>query len=399
MLTKLLDFTEVEKTSYAAILGVDPKIFSEWIVGSRSIPEIEREALASALGIKPEALLKDYSGAKEEDLAAVLPSIWYKLRSSEASSKDKEYTVLIRLLAHHINSFDRAQNDTGPTCDLLFATIQTKVDKQASAVEQGRAAARILRKELGLQNSKTGIGPLFRTYLRNKGMLIIECPITNSDVEGLCFYVGTGDGSRPTLFANSWGTTWFRRNFIVAHEVCHAIFDAAELDFRKGAEKGIAELRAQAFAQELLVPIEVLKHVSANINWRQLRAGDLAFLVSEIHVEDRAILKAAQDYALITDDEKTAYAELKTADALRTLSPHALSAAEFFKSSPPRDFIQPKSRVTTLTRPKLRLPVPFLQSVLEAWKQESISTGRAAQLLMIDDYDFRERFVEEPSED
>lgn len=80
---------------------------------------------------------------------------------------------------------------------------------------------------------------MFRGNLRNKGILVIESSAQDSILEGCSFYVGPSGAERPCVFANSYRTTWFRRNRILMHELAHAIFDVesdiATLDFEAGA--------------------------------------------------------------------------------------------------------------------------------------------------------------------
>ena len=95
--------------------------------------------------------------------------------------------------------------------------------------------------------------------LRTLGILVIESPV-KSAVEGCAFSVGSESGATPSVFANSYKSTWFRRNAVMMHEVGHAIFDLESeqisIDYKDESSDELKELRAQTFAQECLVPKE-----------------------------------------------------------------------------------------------------------------------------------------------
>ena len=54
--------------------------------------------------------------------------------------------------------------------------------------------------------------------------------------------------------------------------------------------------------------------------------------------------------------------------------------------------------MTSSTKRKLLLPVPYVKAVLEAVKAYSISVSRAAELLMIDENTFSSRFSDVAAE-
>ena len=119
--------------------------------------------------------------------------------------------------------------------------------------------------------------------------MVIETPAKESDIEGCSFFVGPAGKERPSIFANSYKSTWFRRNRVLLHELAHAIFDVesviASLDFESHAkaEDDILEKRADAFAQEALVPSNVLVHYLQRhgLKGEQLDAEGMAELVAE----------------------------------------------------------------------------------------------------------------------
>jgi Zn-dependent peptidase ImmA (M78 family) len=258
----------------------------------------------------------------------------------------------------------------------------------------------MFRESRGLNKGMTGLGEVFRGNLRSMGLLVVESPLPDASLEGFCFYVGSGASLRPCIFANSYRTTWFRRNVVLMHEVGHAIFDAesmgAALDFRDTPNPtDFTEERAQAFAQETLVPQELLRHAAQarGIKWQNLTRNQVAELVSVTHVEQKLILTASVDAGFITAGQEEDLASLSLEPLLSTISPHALTTHEFLNkigNDPIRLLVG--NRTTTLPSRTLRLPVSFVTHVLQACQQELISPSKAAELLMIDESTFERRF-------
>jgi hypothetical protein len=233
--------------------------------------------------------------------------------------------------------------------------------------------------------------------------MVIESPLPASLVEGISFFVGAYGQERPCIFANSHCSTWFRRNHVLFHELAHAVFDAqqsgAVLDFASGANEmhEISEPRAQAFAQECLLPFSVLRHAAQifGIDWNQLKAADLARLVAETHAEQKLVLSVAQDAGFIGPDRRAEYSYLDIGRELKELTKHALTTKEWVRAEGETARRISGKRTTTVPERPLMLPIPYINTVLEACKNAEISTGRAAELLMIDRVDFESRFGSE----
>jgi Zn-dependent peptidase ImmA (M78 family) len=168
------------------------------------------------------------------------------------------------------------------------------------------------------------------------GLMVVESPIPESRLEGCIFYVGAQSNDRPCIFVNTHHSTWFRRNEVLMHETGHAIFDAdssgASLDFVNTDHfEDLQEQRAQAFAQESLVPKEVICHIGQEhgMNWAKLASHQLAILVAEIQVELQTILKAALDAGLIDAIQMEGYSRMEISSELKSLTDRALSAEEY----------------------------------------------------------------------
>ena len=158
------------------------------------------------------------------------------------------------------------------------------------------------------------------------------------------------------------------------------------------------ERRAQAFAQEMLVPMEVLRHIqsSRGFKWSDLKPRDLALIMAGTDVEARTLLQAAVEAGFIDEQLAAKYAELNVWDELRQLTPRALSTKEFLRQTIGEQSVWPANkRTTAVSSLRLRLPVSYVKNVLTAARDEDISVRKAAEMLMMDRETLLERFGNE----
>lgn len=399
MLKEILNSAGLSPESSAGLLGVSPRIFNEWLAGQRPLPDSMVIRLSTILGIQPE-LLRVSKKLKGSD-ADITPAIWYKLRGNRLVDADREFVLLIRQLGFFIHQLEEVTKNKAVGWKVLFESIREATDGQAPPRQQGRQAARMFRESTGLGKGCTGIGEVIRGHLRSLGILVIESPVPESSVEGCSFYIGSGSLDRPTIFANTYSNTWFRRNTVIMHELGHAIFDAqsagASIDFGDETKTNdLAEERAEAFSQESLIPREVLRHLAQKhgIRWDAMQPDDLSKLVAETHIEQRVILVAAVMYDLLSEEMAASYLQMNIGSELREQTDHALSAEEYLKKYGADNAAWVGKRNTTIPSRTLRLPVHYVNSVLEAFRAGIISQGKAAELLMIDEATFEDRFGE-----
>lgn len=407
MLRDILESAGLKSKSCADLLGLDHKLFQEWVMGQRPIPAYIVPELSSVLGVPREAILsfkKPEAGGSLENA----PAIWFKFRSGDKLIEaDREIVVVIRRLAHFMDELEELTDTRSITWKALFETIRREVDKQASPKDQGKTAARIIRvdRQFGhyLETGKgiRAAGDILRDNLRIMGIRVIETPVPPSNLEGCSFYVGAPGSERPCLFANSYMQTWFRRNVVLMHELAHAIFDidrsAASLDFIGDGKKGqLEEIRAQAFAQEVLVPREVLNHIAQTkgLKWDSLSAQDVATLVACSQVEQLTVLRAAVEAGFMSLESAERYRGTAIHDHLKALTERALSTDEYIAVHhlERSKMIPAEWRTTTIPARALRLPLPYVYKVLQMAKDSDISYGKAAQMLMVEKPTFVERF-------
>lgn len=311
MLDAILEAIGLEPERCAGLLGVSPRLFGEWLAAQRSMPASYANLLGDILGVQPSILQAATKQDRMRDVRDFTPAIWYKFRGEGLVDADREYVLLIRHLGRLQNQLENVTGKRAVGWKPLFDAIRREVNGQAPPSEQGRMAAQIFRESTGLSQCATGIGEVFRGNLRRLGIIVTESPIPESRIEGCSFYVGTHPSERPAIFANTHHSTWFRRNVILMHEVGHAVFDvpsvAASLDFSGTDElTEISEKRAQAFAQEALIPRSVLRHIAQGngIKWTALTAEDLSVLVALTHVEQKMVVQASVNAGFVGIDEK-----------------------------------------------------------------------------------------------
>jgi Zn-dependent peptidase ImmA (M78 family) len=398
MLQRVLDSANLDPRVCADLLGFNPQVFMQWASGQSQIPESVLPLLSAVLSVPQSLLATSPKAARNLSDSDVTPQIWYKFRAAGLLDSDREYIVLIRQIGHFLNELEKVTRQKSVQWNSVFDTIRRTVDIQAPPREQGKAGACIFRQSTSLGHGASGSGDVLRPLLRALGILVVETPLADSRIEGCSFYVGSTDAARPCAFANTHGTTWFRRNAILMHEVGHAIFEpftGATLDMM-GAEDvhDAVELRAQAFAQESLLPREVLFHAaqSHGIKWSALNESTLARLVADTQVEQRLVVSAAIDAGFIELERKDQLNRLDIHADLRQITDHALTTEEFLEKHPEHAADWIGKRATTLAAKSILLPIGYVNAVVDAYKNGQISAGKGAEYLIIDEREFVDRF-------
>lgn len=396
MLREILANTLISPERIARLLGINPELFQSWLANQRPIPHSILDTLSTVIGVDLGRCLERKIPAQEA--ASITPAIWYKFRADDLTTDDREFVFLIRRLGSFVNELEEVTGARTVVWKSVFESIGDKVDTQAPPRAQGIEAARMFREARGLAHGQTGIGEVLRGNLRSMGVLVVESALPKSKLEGCCFFVGNHPDARPCIFANSYQTTWFRRNTVLLHEVAHAIFEAptsgATIDFYEIDSTGLAEERADAFAQEVLVPGTVLQHLTQKdgVKWDALSPFLLAKLIAETHAEKRALLRSALENELISSTLFEQYSNFDIAPILPSVSEHALSTDDYIRSIGKKAEEWQGKRNTTIPSRTLRLPPSYVNAVTTAVKNGSISRGKGAAMLMIDERDFDARF-------
>ena len=372
----------------AGLLGYSPRLLQEWAAEQQPFPPSAATHIASVLGVNASDLLNPPKQPIDDKILA--PAVWFKLRGPGFGPVDRELVLLIRQLGTFYEELESIRSQESSSWRMLFEQIRSEVNRQASPREQGGVAARVFRSRCELNYGLLGIGTILRRVLRNKGLLVVESAIPKSQISGCAFAVGTSH--RPAIFANNHGTNWFQRNVIILHELAHLIFDldsdGATLDtFDAEKNDDLSERRAEAFAQEAAAPKEVLAHAAQKhgISWNSpMSSSQFALLVAEIQFDPRLIVGAAVESGLLEKERGADLLALDIAADLRAVTDRALSTAEYLRKVG-EEVSEPwkRKRTTTIPTRQLLLPVHYVQEVVQACKENLISIGRAAHLLMI----------------
>ena len=404
MLKQIISATKLPSEFCASLVGVDPGQFSDWIEGRKPVPKFILPELSSVLGVREADIVASVQTGRQSNAETITPAVWYKLRDDKLIDRDREMVGLVRKLGFFLGQLQQVRGERLLEYAPLFGTVRNGVDRNLPPSSQGMQAARTFRGASSLQHGQGGIGELIRPYFRKIGLLLVESPLKGSQLEGCCFSVGAGDPLTPCLFANSFGSTWFRRNAVLLHELCHAIFDLEDdpvaIDFIERHD-GVStltllnEARAQAFAQEALIPKSVLVQFTNKfgLHWNNLSMNDIGRLIAESHVEQKLLLKAAMDAGFIDDEQRLIYESVNCASEIRSYSTHALNTREYLRL---RAEESPKwigeNRNTDVGTRSLRVPVRYIDEVLKALNEGIITTGKAAEMAMMEKHTFLKRF-------
>jgi len=389
----------------ADVLGVSHEVFQQWADSQKEIPPAYASILAATLGVKPEAMTSRVLMSARGSARIEPAAIWFKFSGDQFQEVDRESILTVRRLGHNANQLEKATlGQPNKSWEIMFQNITRQVDLQASPRDQGKVAAKAFCELNQFGHGGKGSSEILRDRLRSQGILLIESPIPNSQVEGCSFYVGDSSAQRPCIFVNTYKTTWFRRNVIIMHELGHALFDqtsGGEIDVLADVsdsvmvKSSLTEVRADAFARDTLLPQKLLLSLcnQFGIKPTTMTPQDLAVLVAESGVEKKTVVQVLFDNALIDDALVGQYLSYDIAAILRQTTDHALTTAEYIeKIGKDAALVWENKRFTSIAKRNLLLPVPYVTAVLDAVRTFSVSISRAAELLMIDESLFFERF-------
>lgn len=259
-------------------MSFDLKLFGKKLSRCRENLQLSTEEVVGKTGIIKERILVLEAGEVEPsgDEVLILSDFYRQdyqfFISNEQKSASEQVDILYRKFASALSKSDRwAIQEFIYLCeceDFVLNALEVKPKKYAFQPlgkwynKQGIAAAINLREFLGIRNS--AIIPDLYLQIRRMGIHVFRRRLENSSISGLMInhpYAG------QCVLVN-YHEDIFRQNFTVAHETGHAIFDFNEsvnISFLKDDEKDLREIRANAFASELLVPREAILKLSNSI--------------------------------------------------------------------------------------------------------------------------------------
>lgn len=399
MLSEVVKALDLPLEFWPSLAACSPKQMEEWLAGQRQLPMSVARRISAAVGVPVDVLIG--SATATGGAERTLPPLWLKAREKNLQRASVTALAVTRLL---VSKYDEAlsllEEPPGEYKQLLN-DIRGRVDLQAPPEVQGEVAADAFLKLTGLGQTARPIGEVLRGALRNRGLLVIETPINDKSLEGFCIPVGAGAKARPCLLANSFTTTWFRRNEVLLHELGHAIFDLegafALFDVKTSEEDGetlssLAEERASSFALHALIPRRLLLTVGSSLG--NATSATVAELIANTHAEQRLIAKAVVKYGLLSLELAERFRAVKVSqqDLIRA-TPHAKGLARLdtdqLADARVREW---ETRKTTFPISGVRLPIPFVQVVLRVLEQRKITAAKAAELLMVTTADLSARY-------
>ena len=405
MLRDIIEATKLAPAYCAELIRVSPDQFNDWLTQKKPVPGFALAELSSILGVS-ESNINSNNHLGEEP-----PAIWFKLRDSKLNDEDREFVGFVRKLGYYLSQLQQIQGRK-TSYESVFDQVRKSIDPTSHPAIQGRTAAKAFREASGLSQGQSGIGEVVRSHLRALGILLVESPLPHSDIDGCCFRVGLETSTTPCIFSNTFKSSWFRRNIVIAHELCHAIFDLdneqVALDYKPDSEYpfldldtsiDISEHRAQIFAEECLIPKTVLVTITnqVGINWDQLTVDNVCLLIAKSHTEKSVILRAALRGGLITKDQHELYLGFDCSQGIKNLTDRALSTKEYLaKIGEDSPNWKAENRKAKIGNRVLRLPVGYVNLVLNTLGERAISESKAAEMLMVDKDTFRERFQRLP---
>ena len=399
MFKEVVDQFGVPTSFWRDLAGCSELMLKDWLTGRRTVPRSTAKQFSQATGVPPELFLR-----KESAVDFNLPKLWLRARNAGISQQGRGLQTIsyARLLAEKYWEVLQILDKTGDTDPSdLFIRIQATAFQHASPDEQGRSAASVFLHSTNLNHQQVGIGEILRGYMRANGIFVFETPLRAADLEGFCMEVGQSTGKKPCIFANTYATTWFHRNFVLLHELCHAIFDIQEMEAEfdgslsdePPSENGDhSENRANSFAMNALVSKDLLDAYSnRGFQISELDSKKMAQLMAETHAEPKLIIKAALSYGLISEDASERLRQNVPSQTERAMASY--HAKQFDQLSPEEmssiirepQAVNEWPRNTAFPMRGMRLPLPFVNHVLEALESHKISSGKAKELLMTRD--------------
>jgi hypothetical protein len=221
------------------------------------------------------------------------PAIMF-LRSAAGVISAREAGKILRLLPTGAPMESAAKE-----LHALAAGLDAHIDPEAPW-DSGLQLARIVRSRLeATSDARIDIEAILRRmYIGVKSHAFLQ-----NSIEGACFMTMTG---AAMAFYNPGGRlarTLVGRRTTLSHELCHLLFDAphdalGQLDLRVGsvgAGSSLIEMRANAFAAELLLPREAVMGVSSS---GRLSMAAVSELAKRFHVSLAVVQHQAENQEL-----------------------------------------------------------------------------------------------------
>jgi Zn-dependent peptidase ImmA (M78 family) len=229
---------------------------------------------------------------------------------------------------------------------------------------QGEDAAKALRRHFSY--AKNAVPSDVYADLRRLGFHVFRRSLDNSRISGLTIQ----HPSAGTCILVNYSEDIYRQRFTAAHEGAHGILDRANdviVSFDEATED-LVEIRANTFSSRYLLPPDLINQIPVSV-WNQ---GEIVRWASQFKVSTAALSIALLEAGLIDEQQAKQLRKVRV---------------------PAHEKVDPE--VANLTgaaalrkKELLRrgLSTFYVGLCLEAGNQGTVSAGRVAQMLLVDDF-------------
>lgn len=232
----------------------------------------------------------------------------------------------------------------------------------------GEEAAKALRRHFSYKPNEVP-SDVYADF-RRMGFHVFRRRLDNSSISGLTIQ----HPSAGTCILVNYSEDTYRQRFTAAHEGGHGILDRGDdviVTFAK-QRKDLVETRANTFASHYLLPREVITRIPVR-TWNQ---AEIVKWASQFKVSTTALAIALKEFRIIDD---RAVKELRHA----RVPAHEKTDPEL--ANLPEQVVARKESLL-----QRGLTSFYVGLCLEAWNRGIVSAGRAAEMLLVDDFELAE---------
>lgn len=364
-------------------MALDLKLFGSKLQSYREQFQISFSELALKTGI-PEELLVAFEDGRQEPTGSeiLILADFYKCDykffiSNEILAPFEQTKTLFRKYGDKLSKADRwAIQEFLFLCEaeeFLIKEISERSPKSFSFVKRGDfykghaiQAAAELRRHLGYKPNEVPLN-VYADF-RRIGLHVFRRQLGNSSISGL--FIKHPVAGKCILI--NYDEDIYRQRFTLAHEAAHAILDDDSdfvVSFTNWNLNDLSEIRANTFASCYLMPPDFLTKIPNSEDWPTSKAIEWA---NRFKVSTPALAKALEDAKLISGTTRSQIRSLKVPNSEK-LDPEL-----------PQD-LSPSSRIRKEELLRRGLSDAYVKLCFEAFEKKSISYGRLAEILLVDE--------------
>jgi len=252
-----------------------------------------------------------------------------------------------------------------------YRTIEFAFQKKGNFYKaHGIEAASALRKSLEYSENEVPLN-IYDDF-RKIGIHVFRRELQNSRISGI--YINHPKAGNCILV--NYLEDVYRQRFTAAHEAAHAIFDNEEnvlVSYTRWEPGDLVEIRANTFASHYLMPHEFLKGIPDASNWDAKKAIDWA---NKLKVSTEALAYALTAAKLIDHQTENIIRSVKVSSELK-IDPEL------------PDSLSQRGYEIKRALLKRGLSSRYVSMCFTAHRENIISAGRVAEMLLTDEADLR----------